>query len=172
MLSEKERNGLMLAYSDDNILYPDTDPMFGTHPKTVRSLLNKGLVTPYDEGEFDSEYDLTAKGRKALGLTGALMKKPARIKTAVVRAIIHFIDDAPELKACVFPPKKLNAVVWLNDEDQADYDDALILVDLREDELGHVDEHCWPCVAKLVGELGFPCDVEANRKIVSFWSQD
>lgn len=171
MLSDKQRDALMKAYSDDYTLYADSDPMFGTHPKTIGALVSKGLIEPLDEDD-ETEYDITAAGRKALGLTGSAMKKPGRVRTAVHRAIVLFLGDTPDLKASIFPPKKLNAAVWVNDEQQADYSDAMMLVDLREADLGQVDEHVWSCVAKLLGELGWDCYVEANRKIVSFWPDD
>ena len=172
MLSDKEHKALMFAYSEDLTLVADTDPMFGSHPRTIRALAKKGFIEAYDEDDEESEYELTRAGRVALGLTAAAMKKPARVKTAVLRAIRIFIGETRELKACVFPPKQLNAQVWVNDEQAADYIDAMMLVDLREADLGFVDEHCWTCVGQLVGELGFPCDVETNRQIASFWPQD
>lgn len=173
MLTDKQRKGLLTAYSDEHTLYPDTDPMFGTHPKTIRFLVSKGLIEAQDEGDVDSEYDLTKRGRRALGMTGRAMTKPARMKTAVVRATCLLVGVEPsELKGSVIRPKQLGSAVWLNDEDEADYDDALMLVDLRSAGLGRVDELDWYCVAKLVGELGFPCSVEANRSVVSFWPED
>ncbi len=168
MLSDKQRAALLMAYSDDYSLVADSDPMFGAHPQTIRALVKKGLLEAESEDE-DAEYELTSKGRKALGLTGSAMKKPGRLKTAVHRALVLFVDDAPDLKACIFPPKKLNATVWLHDEAPLDYDDALMLVDLREADLGRVDEHIWSCVAKLLGELGWECYVEANRQIAAVW---
>ena len=172
MLSEAAIDALTVAYTDCYSLYPSDDSSMGAHPNTIRSLVKKGLIEAEDEDDFECEYFITAKGREALGLTGKALNKPKRLKTAVERAIVHFIGDTGLLKESIFPPKDLNAAVWVNDEQQADYTDALMLVDIHEAELGQVGHHVVSAIGGYVRELGFDIFVESNHRFIEFWPEE
>ena len=171
-MSEKEKLALMRAYGDDYCLQPDESSEFGPHPRTIRSLVKKGLIEPEDEDYFYCEYDITSAGRVALGVTGSLMRKPKRLKTAIRRAIGHFMGETPNLGRCVFTPDKLSYVVWVNDEQQADYGDALMLVDIDAADLMGFEDFRWSCVGALVRDLGFECYADVDRLLVAFWPDD
>lgn len=169
MLSEAAIDALTIAYGDTISLFPDAYGGSGNHPRTIRTLVNKGLLEPEDEDDFECEYFITQKGRKALGLSGAAMKKPKRLKTAVHRAIVHWIGDTGLLTENIYPPSGLSAAVWVNDEQQADYSDALMLVDIHDAELGRVDDFIVSAIEKMVRELGFDVAVETSRLFIEFW---
>ena len=171
MLSDKARTSLMYAYVEEYSLYPDEDRV-GAHPRTIRSLVKKGLIEPEDEEDFDCDYTITDAGREALGLTGSLMRPPKRLKTAIHRAIVHFLDDTGDLRKHIYTPDKINAVVWVNDEQQADYSEALMVVDVIDADLRIYEDYEWECVGELVRELGFECYVDVGRQIAAFWPID
>jgi hypothetical protein len=169
MLSEAAINALTTAYGETISLFPDAFGEQGNHPRTIRALVKKGLLEPEDEDDFECEYFITKKGRQALGLSGSAMTKPKRLKTAVRRAIVHWIGDTGLLSENIYPPSQLSAVVWVNDEQQADYSDALMLVDTHGAELGQVDDFVVGAIERMVRDLGFDVAVETSRLFIEFW---
>ena len=169
--SPARHRALMRAYSDEHTLYPERVPMFGVRPSLLRALLADGLVCPEEAGAFECEHRLTRRGRHALGLKGAVMRAPARERTAVLRAIRHFIADSAALPQSLLVPASLSAPLMHNDAVAHDFTDAMLLVDLRAARLGTPDALRWGCVARLVSELGHPCTVEVDRgaRIAAFW---
>jgi hypothetical protein len=172
MLSEKARDALMYAYGDEYCLQPDEFGDSGVHPATIRALLRKGFVEPEDEDDFWCDYTITKAGKDALGITAALKRPPKRIKTAILRAVALFLEDTPGLKSSVYPPSQLNAVIWYNDEQQADYSDALMVLDLDGADMRGFDDHWWTCVGQLVRDLGFEVYADVGRLIVAFWAEE
>ena len=165
----------MQAYAEDFSLYGDGDDSGGVSKRTVRALVRRGWLRPEDPDDLDGEHLITRAGRTALGLVGGCMRKPKRMKTAVVRAIVLFIAETPELRGAVKRPRKLSGAVWANDEALADFSDALWVVDTLDAKLagiGDDEEIAWSCVSTLVGELGFPCYAERTRHIVALWPAD
>ena len=71
------------------------------------------LGRPVDPDDPEDELELTTAGREALGLPGVLKAPPKRMKTALVRALAHFLTPDANLKKpdAIFPPKELPAVV-------------------------------------------------------------
>ena len=72
----------------------------------------------------------------------------------------------------MFEPEDLPGAVWVNDDQQADFSEALWLVDTGESDLIGFDDVDWACVARLVSELGFPCYTSSTRYIQAFWPED
>ena len=169
MLSEAAIDALTIAYTNTYSLFPDAYGERGTHPRTIKTLVKKGLLEPEDEDDFECEYFITKQGRQALGLSGSAMSKPKRLKTAVRRAIVHWIGDTGLLGENIYPPSQLSAAVWVNDEQQADYSDALILVDVHGAELGQVEDFIVGAIERMVCELGFDVAVESSRRFIEFW---
>lgn len=174
--TDRQHHALMLAYSADHVLYGEGDSWDGPSRATIRSLLRRGWVTPVDPEDLDDELVLTPAGRGALGLRGALLRKPKRMKTAVVRAVGHFVDVTPTLRSAVVRPKQLSGAVWVDDERVADFTDALWVLDTIDADLvygdGDGDEITWACVGTLITELGFPCYVDKTRHVRAFWPVD
>ena len=172
MLSEAAIDALTIAYGDTISLFPDAYGERGNHPRTIQALVKKGLLEPEDEDDLECEYFITAKGKEALGITPAAMKKPKRLKTAVCRAIVHWIGDTGLLTENIYPPSQLSAAVWINDEQQADYSEALMLVDIHGAELGQVDDFVAAAIERMVRGLGFCIAVEASRRFIEFWPDE
>ena len=169
MLSEAAIDALTIAYGETISLFPDAFGERGNHPRTIRALVKKGLLEPEDEDDFECEYFITKQGRQTLGLSGSAMTKPKRLKTAVRRAIVHWIGDTGLLAENIYPPSQLSAAVWVNDEQQADYTDALMLVDVHGAELGQVDDFVVGAIERMVRDLGFDVAVETSRLFIEFW---
>ena len=172
MLSEAAIDALTIAYGETISLFPDRESGQGYHPRTIRALVKKGLLEPEDEDDFACEYFITAKGKEALGITSAAMKKPKRLKTAVCRAVAHWVGDTGLLNENTYPPSQLSAAVWINDEQQADFSDALMLVDIHGAELGEVDDFILAAIERMVRDLGFCIAVEASRRFIEFWPDE
>jgi hypothetical protein len=171
MLTEKARDALMIAYGDQISLYPD-EWGIGAHPNTIRSLVKKGLIAPDEDDDFWCEYDITDAGKIALGIVPALRRPPKRLKTAICRAIGVFLEEPFTLRSGIFTPDKIHAVVWVNDEQQADYSEALMVVDLTDADLYGFEDHWWACVGQLVRDMGFEVYADVGRQIVAFWSTE
>ena len=169
MLSEAAIDALTIAYGETLSLFPDGDSGQGYHPRTIQALVKKGLLEPEDEDDFECEYFITAKGKQALGITKSALKKPKRLKTAVQRAIAHWIGDTGLLTENIYPPSDLSAAVWINDEQQADYSEALMLVDIHGAELGQVDDFLIGAIEQMVREIGFSVAVETCWRFIEFW---
>ena len=107
-----------------------------------------------------------------MGNTSKILKKPKRIKTAIVRAISLFMSTPSAPSKSIFPPRKLSFSVWINDEQQADYSSALMLVDINEADLNGWEDYHWSCVGALVRELGFNSYADVGRLLVAFWPDD
>ena len=172
--TDRQRHALMLAYSEHHVLYGYGDEFTGVSPNTTRSLLARGWVVPIDPDDIDDELVITRTGKRVLGLTGVFLRKPKRMKTAVVRAVGYFVYPEPKLRAATFRPEKLNSTVWVNDEQKADFSDALLVVDMSQADLVGLadDELSWACAATLVSELGFPCYVSRTRYVQAFWPDE
>jgi len=165
----------MQAYAEDFGLDGEGDDFGGVSKRTIRAVVRRGWLCPDDPDDLDGEHSLTRAGRTALGLAGNCMRKPKRMKTAILRAIRLFIAETSDLREAVKRPKQLSGEVWVNDEAAADFSDALWVVDTLEAGLSRVvddEEIAWSCVATLVGELGFPCHAERTRHIVALWPAD
>ena len=172
-LTQAQENALRLAYADDFILYGVPDPD-GVRRATLQSLKKQGWVRPDDPSDPEGTLVLSRRGRSVLGLRGTLMRKPKRFRTALVRAISHFVDDRVDLKSkdILFVPKDLPGAVWVDDERRADFSAARLLLDLEESDLDWVEDVDWSCVATLVTELGFPCFTSRTRYIQAFWPEE
>lgn len=173
-MTEAQSHILRLAYSDQYTLYGYSDEFSGISPASLRAVLRKGWVAPVDPEDPEDELGLTESGCQALGLPGVLKAPPKRMKTALVRALGHFLAPDANLRKpeAIFPPAKIPAVVWVNDEQRADFSEALLLVDMDEAGLSGFDEVDWSCAARLVTQLGFPCAVSRTRHIQAFWPDD
>jgi hypothetical protein len=173
-ITEGQSQALMLAYSDQYILYGCADEFDGTSPASLRAVLRKGWVRPVDMDDPEDELEITEAGRVALGVPGVLKAPPKRMKTAMVRALGHFLTPAANLRSpdAIFPPAKLSGAVWANDEQRADFSEALLLVDMDAAGLTGFEELDWSCAARLVTELGFPCTVSCMRHIQAFWPDE
>jgi len=173
-ITEAQSQILKLAYSDQHILYGFADEFDGISPASLRAVLRKGWVRPVDPDDPEDELELTTAGREALGLPGVLKAPPKRMKTALVRALAHFLTPDANLKKpdAIFPPKELPAVVWVDDEQQADFSEALLLVDIDEAAMAGFEDVDWSCAARLVSELGFPCYASRTRHIQAFWPDE
>jgi hypothetical protein len=173
-LTESQRHALLLAYSSRHELYDYGDDFNGVSQSTLRSLVRKGSLEFEDPDDPEGELLLTRQGRAALGLQGAIMRKPKRMSTAVRRALEHLLGGDANIKKpeAVFLPKHIPAALWVNDEQCADFSDALMLVDVDEAGLEGFEDVEWAAVAQMVTELGFPCYAEQTRHIQAFWPDD
>lgn len=173
-VTEAQSQILRLAYSDQHILYGFADEFDDISPASLRAVLRKGWVSPVDPDDPDDELELTGAGREALGLPAALKAPPKRMKTALVRALSHFLAADANLRKpdAIFPPKELPAVIWVDDEQQADFSEALLLVDMDEAAMTGFEDVDWACAARLVTELGFPCYASRTRHIQAFWPDE
>jgi len=173
-ITEAQSQALRLAYSDQHILYGYADEFDGVSPASLRAVVRKGWVGPLDPEDPEDELELTEAGRQVLGLPAVLKAPPKRMKTALVRALGHFLAPDANLRKpdAIFPPSEIPAVVWVNDEQRADFSEALLLVDVDEAGLSGFDEVDWSCAARLVSELGFPCYVDRTRHIQAFWPDE
>ena len=172
--TEAQEAALRLAYSDDHLLYDEADEFDGVSPATLRSLHRHRWVVADPTDRSGDSLVLTSRGRRALGLEGSLLRKPKRMKTALLRAIEHFLTDRADVRSpgAMFEPEDLPGAVWVNDDQQADFSEALWLVDTGECDLIGFDDVDWACVARLVSELGFPCYTSSTRYIQAFWPED
>lgn len=172
--TSSQETALRMAYSCDHILSGYSDEFGGVARSTLRSIRQRRWVEPADPEEPEDELVLTKDGRKALGLAGALLRPPKRMRTALIRAVGHFLDEGAPLRdrSAIFPPRRLSSAVWVNDEQCADFGEALLLVDMDEADLSGFEEVDWCCVARLVSELGFPCHVTRTRYIQAFWPEE
>ena len=173
-LTESQSHIVRMAYSDDYVLYGGSDDFDGVSPASLRSVLKRGWVAPVDPDDPDDELELTEAGRSALGIPAALKAPPKRFKTAVLRALDHFMgpESATRQPGAVFRPECLPGTVWVNDEQKADFSEALLLVDMDEADLNGFDQVDWSCAARLVSEMGFPCYVTNQRYIQAFWPEE
>ena len=173
-LTESQRHALLFAYSSRHELFDFGDEFGGVSQSTLRSLVRKRLLEFEDPDDREGELLLTRKGRAALGLEGAVMRRPKRMATAVRRALAHLLDGDANIKKpeAVFLPKHIPATVWVNDEQCADFSDALMLVDVDEAGLDGFEDVEWSAVALMVTELGFPCYAERTRHLQAFWPDE
>ena len=167
-------HALRLAYSDAYVLYDFSDELDGVSASTLRSIKRRGWVEVDPNDPDGDTLCLTTGGRTALGLQGGLLRKPKRVRTALYKAIEHFLTEKSSVRhqGAVFRPKDLSAAVWVNDEQRADFGDALLLVHLDEADLLDFEALDWSCVARLVSELGFPCYTSKTRYIQAFWPDE
>lgn len=147
---------------EDYELIADAD--FGVSPRTIRALVEKGLIVPDDDGD-DPSYLITNMGRSVLGVNWTASTKPKRITTALKRALRALLPGSAE--AVFVKPREMTAM-WHNDDVQYDFSDALIcLEEVYED-----DEIELDALAQMVGDAGFPCYLERTRDIVIVWPSE
>ncbi len=164
-----QREALITAYTDCTYLIPADPDEEGVEPKTIRSLVKNGLIEADDKGDFWGSYSLTKYGRDMLGLNQSVMRKPKGLKTALKRAITLFMEPHAQLGNAIFPPAKINSTKWADDEWEADYSDALMVIDIDLLGMTDFDEKYWGAVARLVRELGFDIDIDCDGLIGAVW---
>ena len=164
-LSYKQRDALMWAYSDDHILTECPDAEWGAMPRTIRSLVQRGLIVAAG-GPSGVEYDITEAGKDALGARWPGGKIPKYFRTALKKAAAALgvtLDDVDLYRPCEAP------AMWSLDEVQYDFSDSLLVV------VGayvHQEREAWSAVAQMVSDAGFPCYAEVDRDHVGFWPKE
>ena len=164
-LSDKQRNALLLAYSDDDNLTECPDARWGSSPRTIGSLVQRGLIVATD-GPSGLEYDITEAGKDALGARWPGGKVPKYFRTAFKKAAAALgvsLDDVD-----LYRPGEAPAM-WSLDEVQYDFSGALLVV------VGayvHLEEAAWSAVARMVSDAGFPCYADVDRDHVGFWPKE
>lgn len=162
-LSYKQRDALMWAYSDDHILTECPDAEWGAMPRTIRSLVQRGLIIATD-GHYGLEYVITDAGKDALGARWPGGKIPKYFRTAFKKAAAALgvsLDDVDLYRPSEAPPK------WSSDEVQYDFSGALLVV---VGKYVHLEEKAaWSAIAKMLSDAGFPCHADVSDYLVDFW---
>jgi hypothetical protein len=164
-LSDMQRNALLMAYSDDHVLRECPDAEWGSSPRTIRSLVQRGLIVAAD-GPSGLEYDITEAGKDALGARWPGGKVPKYFRTAFRKAAAALgvsLDDVDLYRPCEAPP------MWSLDEVQYDFSGALLVV------VGayvHLEEAAWSAIGKMLSDAGFPCHADVSCYLVDFWPKE
>jgi hypothetical protein len=161
-LTNEQRRGLLLAYSDDHCLTESWHREWGVSARTIASLIERGLVVAREGGRSGREYDIAEAGKDALGARWPGGKVPKRFRNALKKAMeaLGVPFDDLEIKR----PNEM-PTTWSDDEAECDFSGALAVVvgpDVGE-------EVAWSAIARMLSEAGFLCCAEVDRCHVGFW---